>query len=204
MISRLQGILVEKQPPFLILDVQGVGYEVEAPMSTFYCLPECGEKVILHTHFVVREDGHYLFGFAKENERKLFRSLIKVNGIGPKVALSILSALEPDLFMTCILSQDEKALIQIPGIGKKMAQRLLVEMQDRVRDLQQTFTQSSFKVNESSGESSPAHQDAMSALIALGYRPMDAHRALAAVADEGKSSQELIRLALKQFAVSTV
>src|SRR5438132_10841926 len=124
MIGRLQGILIEKAPPQLLLNIAGVGYEIQAPMSTFYRLPEVGEEVILHTHLVVREDAHILFGFSQLQERSLFRTLIKVSSIGPKSALTILSGIEPDIFVRCVMEQDTATLSRLPGIGKKTAERL--------------------------------------------------------------------------------
>ena len=132
MIGRLHGKLLEKNPPAILLDVQGVGYEVDVPMSTFYGLPELGQAVELHTHFVVREDAQLLFGFGTKRERLLFRALLKVNGVGAKVALSILSGMTAEEFFHCVAAKDAVALTRVPGIGKKTAERLLVEMQDKV------------------------------------------------------------------------
>ena len=132
MIGRLSGQLLEKTPPSLVLDVQGVGYEVDAPMSTFYALPALNESVSLFTHLVVREDAQLLYGFATRTERVVFRALLKVNGVGAKVALSILSGLSVDEFLACVASKDVAALVRVPGIGKKTAERLLIELQDKV------------------------------------------------------------------------
>ena len=134
MIGRLRGVLAEKQPPLLLLDIQGVGYEVSAPMSTFYQLPAAGETVTLLTHLVVREDAHLLFGFATENERAMFRSLIKVNGVGAKLALTLLSGISASDFARCIRDNDTATLVRLPGVGKKTAERLVVEMRDRLSD----------------------------------------------------------------------
>lgn len=132
MIGQLRGTLLEKRPPVLLLDVNGVGYEVEAPMTVFYDLPDTGESLTLHTHFVVREDAQLLYGFADRYERELFRALIKVNGVGPKMALAILSGIEADRLAQCIHDQDTTSLVKVPGIGKKTAERLVIEMRDRL------------------------------------------------------------------------
>ena len=134
MIGRLRGTLLEKQPPFLILDVHGVGYELEAPMSTFYDLPAVGQEVLLHTHLAVKEDAHNLFGFGSKLERSLFRSLIRISGIGPKLALALLSGMRPEELIDCIENQDSAQLTRLPGVGRKTAERLVIEMKDRVAD----------------------------------------------------------------------
>jgi holliday junction DNA helicase RuvA len=136
-IGYLRGKLVRKQPPALIIDVAGIGYELEAPMSTFYKLPDLGSEVHLHTHLVVREDAHLLYGFATEEERRLFRDLLRVSGIGPKIGLALLSGIDVETFLACVEAQDVDALIRIPGIGRKIAERLLIEMRDRIRALGQ-------------------------------------------------------------------
>ena len=135
MIGFLRGTLLKKQPPLLILDVNGVGYEIDAPMTTFYILPDIGNEIEIFTHLVVRDDAHLLFGFATENERHLFRNLIKVNGVGAKMALTILSGIEADEFSQCIQNNDAERLIKLPGVGKKTAERLIVEMRDRLDNL---------------------------------------------------------------------
>ena len=134
MIGRLRGVIVGKTPPELLLDVNGVGYEVQSPMSTFYVLPDVGQEITIHTHFVVREDAQLLFGFMAESERSLFRTLIKVNGVGPKLALTILSGIEAEQFVYCVQNNDSAALVKLPGVGKKTAERLLVEMRDKFDD----------------------------------------------------------------------
>src|SRR5690606_27720965 len=133
MIGRLRGTLAEKQPPFLLLDVNGVGYELEVPMTTLYRLPPVGEALTLHTHLVVREDAQLLYGFAEKRERELFRELIRLNGVGPKLALALMSGLEVDELVRCVQAQDTAALTKIPGVGKKTAERLLVELKDRFK-----------------------------------------------------------------------
>lgn len=196
MIGRLSGIIIEKQPPLLIIDVQGVGYEVYAPMSTFYELPELQQPITLITHLVVREDAQLLYGFAKEQERALFRALIKVNGVGPKLALTILSGIEPDHFVRCVINQDASSLTHIPGIGKKTAERLMIETRDALSHWELGDTQPSNPL-DSLGQQSL--QDAMSALTALGYKPASAKKAISTIYTPELSSEELIRLALKEM-----
>lgn len=190
MIARLRGILIAKQPPLIILDVNGVGYEVYFPLNSFYDLPEIGKEVILHTHFVVREDVQNLFGFLTEKQRDLFRILIRVNGIGPKSALTILSGMEPETLVQCILQSDDRSLVRVPGIGKKTAQRLFIEARDSIAAFKDYVMQGGDKV-------ASAVQDAVGALIALGYKPHEANRAVAQHKDKNISSEELIKLALK-------
>ena len=197
MIGRIRGILLVKQPPMLLLDVQGVGYEIEAPMSTFYHLPETGQEVCLHTHLVVREDAHLLYGFAAESERHLFRTLLKVNGVGAKMALAILSGMEANEFAVCIQEGDTVRLTRLPGVGKKTAERLVVEMRDRLADWSDS---GKTVVPGSAAGQVPAPDpvaDAVSALIALGYKPQDASRSVRALDSEGLNSEEIIRQALK-------
>ncbi|GAB6068550.1 Holliday junction branch migration protein RuvA [Methylothermus subterraneus] len=188
MIGFLRGILVVKQPPRLIVEVGGVGYEVDAPMSTFYRLPKIGSEVTLYTHLVVREDAHVLFGFATEAERGLFRTLIRVNGVGTRLALAILSGLSAEEFQRCVQQGDALRLQRLPGIGKKTAERLIVELRDRLPP--------------SSPELVPAApadpvREAQEALLALGYKPHEAQRLLDKVAGKATAVEELIRLALK-------
>ncbi len=192
MISRLRGLLIEKQAPSLVVDVQGVGYEVLAPMSTFYNLPELDSEVSLLTHLSVREDAHVLYGFLTESERVLFRDLIRVSGVGPKLALSVISSMELAMFVQCISQEDIKRLIKIPGVGKKMAERLVVEMRDRLPSVKATSTTSPV-----TKEIATPVEDAISALIALGYKPVDARRWVQAVAEDGLTSEVLIRKALQ-------
>ncbi len=196
MIGRLRGTLLDKKPPQLLLDVGGVGYEVEAPMSTFYQLPAVGGEVILHTHLAVREDAHLLYGFASERERSLFRALIKVNGVGAKMALAILSGMNADTFVRCIQENDATSLTRLPGIGKKTAERLIVEMRDRLADWQDSGVLP-VVMAAPAGAARDEVKDAVSALIALGYKPPEASRMVSAVAADGKTSEEIIREALK-------
>ncbi|GAB4354131.1 MAG: Holliday junction branch migration protein RuvA [Methylohalobius crimeensis] len=190
MIGFLRGTLAAKQPPSLLIDVNGVGYEVDAPMSTFYQLPETGGEVTLFTHLAVREDAHVLFGFATESERVLFRSLIRVNGVGARLALAILSGLSTDEFQRCVSQGDALSLQRLPGIGKKTAERLIVELRDRL-------PQSTSAAALPMGAAADPAREAFDALTALGYKPQEAQRLLKRVADRADSVEELIRLALQ-------
>jgi Holliday junction DNA helicase RuvA len=204
MIGRLRGILLEKQPPQLLLDVAGVGYDVSASMTTFYHLPAVGSEIVLHTHLIVREDAHQLFGFFEQRERALFRSLIKVNGVGPKLAITILSSIAPDDFVRCIQDGDAGSLIRLPGVGKKTAERLIIEMRDRLSnstvDLIEVTATTVHQANAKPNNVHRASQEAISALVALGYKPQEASRAVLQNPTENLSSEELIRLALKGMA----
>ena len=188
MIGLLRGQILRKQPPHLLIDVHGVGYEVEAPMSTFYNLPDAGSEVALFTHLVVREDAQVLFGFGSEAERRFFRSLIKVNGVGPKLALTILSGISVDGFVRCVQENDTTALTRLPGIGKKTAERLVVEMRDRLDE-----------AGAPTAVDATAHprDEALSALVSLGYKPQEASHMLRAIKENGLTSEELIRRALQ-------
>jgi len=197
MIGFLRGILVHKAPPFLVLDVQGVGYEVEAPMTTFYDLPAINEEIKLHTHLVVREDAHILFGFSAEAERTLFRTLIKVNGVGPKLALTILSGQSAEEFHRCIQDNDTQALVCLPGVGKKTAERLVIEMRDRLPDLADSAATSTNKTASATPAPGNPKQEAVSALCSLGYKPLDASKMVQNISAEGKSCEDIIRLALQ-------
>ncbi len=197
MIGFLRGILVHKAPPFLVLDVQGVGYEVEAPMTTFYDLPAINEEIKLHTHLVVREDAHILFGFSTEADRTLFRTLIKVNGVGPKLALTILSGQSAEEFHRCIHDNDTLALVRLPGVGKKTAERLVIEMRDKLPDLSDSVTVSTNKTGVTIPAVGNPKQEAVSALCSLGYKPLDASKMVQNISTEGKSCEDIIRLALQ-------
>ncbi|MCL6270237.1 Holliday junction branch migration protein RuvA [Sansalvadorimonas sp. 2012CJ34-2] len=202
MIGRLRGILVEKNPPGLLVDVAGVGYELEAPATTFQRLPEIGEEITLSTHFVVREDAQLLYGFSDKSERQLFRTLIRVNGVGPKLALAILSGMEAEMFARCVHEQDTSMLTRLPGVGKKTAERLIVEMKDRLDEWQPALMPleaAASKPAAFAARHDPV-QDAISALIALGYRPQEASKAITAVEADGASTDDLIRQALKAMA----
>lgn len=198
MISRLQGILISKIPPTILLDVNGVGYEVDIPMTTLYDLPEPGAAVILHTHLAIREDGHQLFGFLTESDRRLFRELIKVNGIGGRTALGILSSMNAPDFVECIAQEKLGLLVKIPGIGKKTAERLIIEMRDRLKPWQNGSMPETITARCETAMPQPK-DEALAALIALGYRPQEAQKAVEKYYAANLSSEELIRLALKNM-----
>lgn len=200
MIGRISGILLERQAPHLLIDVQGVGYEVQVSLTTFFDLPAPGEAVVLHTHLVVREDAQQLFGFGEQSEREMFRHLIKVSGVGPKLALAILSGMTAADFVRSVQDDDVSALVRLPGVGKKTAERLIVDMRDRLKDFARGDVETSPPNVQS--ELTDAVQEAESALVSLGYKPQEAARMVNAVANEGQSSQELIRLALKSVVKS--
>jgi len=191
-IGSIVGVLTLKAPPHLQLEVGGIGYEIEAPMSTFYGLPAVGERTRLLTHLVVREDAHLLYGFATEGERALFRQLLKISGIGPRIALAILSGVSDAAFAHAVREQDAAALMRIPGVGRKTAERLIVEMKDRL-DASAPAGQSA------AGPATGAEAEAYSALVALGYKPQEATRLLKAVDTEGLklTTEEMIRRALQ-------
>jgi Holliday junction DNA helicase RuvA len=196
-IGRLRGVLAWKQPPWLLIDANGVGYELEASLTTFQTLPEIGADVMLHTHLAVREDAHTLYGFATPSERALFRNLIRVTGIGPRVALLILSGMSVDLFGRCVREGDAAALTRLPGIGKKTAERLIIEMRDRVGELGLDPTVVTLPGERSSALAINPVDDAISALVALGYRLPDAARMVQTIAPEGLTSEAIIRQALQ-------
>lgn len=195
MIHHITGKLTEKKAPTLVIDVNGIGYEINAPMSTFYQLPDIGNIITLLIHFVVREDAQLLYGFFAEQERKLFRALIKVNGVGPKLALTILSGIETDVFVACIHAQDDTRLTHIPGIGKKTAERLIVEMRDTLSQWNTT----DIIMQTELVDPNQVIQDAISALTALGYKPNDAKNAVKKVHQPEHNNEQLIRLALQQM-----
>lgn len=199
MIGRLRGTLIEKQPGHALVEAAGLGYEVDIPYSTFFQLPEPGQEVTLHTHFAVREDAQSLYGFASRLDRDLFRLLIKVNGVGPKMAVGILSGLEADQFIRCVEQRDASALVKLPGVGKKTAERLLIDMGDRIGQLEGQFVPNSAAptADKPKARQPDAGEEAEAALIALGYKPQEAARAINRVATEGMSPEELIRQALK-------
>jgi len=199
-IGRIHGTLLERKAPELLIDVQGVGYEVLVSLNTFFDLPVPGQTVTLHTHFVVREDVQQLYGFADAVERELFRSLIRVSGVGPKMALAILSGMTAADFAHSVQHNDTATLVRLPGVGKKTAERLIVEMRDRLNHFSTDSTDS--PVTGQAGRQTDTVREAESALIALGYKPQEAARMITAVASEGQSSQELIRLALKSMVKS--
>jgi len=196
MIAQLRGKLLSKQPPAILLDVNGVGYEVQAPMSTFYVLPAIDKEIVIHTHMVVREDAQLLYGFASLQERVLFRNLIKVNGVGAKLALTILSGVSVSDFKHYVMEDNSAALIRLPGIGKKTAERLIIEMRDRMGDVVDEGGASVPSAATSDVADSPL-ADAVSALISLGYKPQDASRMVRQIDDDGLASEEIIRRALQ-------
>lgn len=197
MIGFLRGILRDKQPPVLLIEVQGVGYEVEAPMTTFYDLPAVDEPVTLFTHLAVREDAHTLYGFSKRSDRRLFRTLIKVNGVGAKLALTILSGMEAGHFATCVQAGDTASLIKLPGVGKKTAERLVIEMRDRLADWESSTASAAGGVPSAGADVANPVEEAVSALTALGYKPQDASRMVRAVDSKGLTTEAIIRTALQ-------
>ncbi len=202
MIGRIRGTLVHKQPPDILVDVAGVGYELQVPMTTLFQLPALGVDVSLVTHFVVREDAQQLFGFIDEQDRALFRQLIRVSGVGPKLALTILSGMDATSFARCVQRGDLSSLVALPGVGKKTAERLLVEMRDKLKGWLEQMDREQPAV---AGGVPPVRAadkvaDAEGALIALGYKPAEAARAVAAADDDSvEHSEELIRRALKSM-----
>lgn len=198
MIARIKGVLIEKRPPWLLVDVNGVGYEVEAPMSTFYNLPSVNSEVVLLTHLIIRDDAHLLFAFATDAERRLFRALIKVNGVGAKVALAILSGISTQDFSLCIQSGDISSLTRVPGIGKKTAERLIVEMRDKL--LSGSLSGDVGLPLKTGGRTETPEEQAQAALIALGYKPSDALRMVKTIHEDGASTEDLIRRALRAAA----
>tara|TARA_R110002049_G_scaffold287195_3_gene469141 strand:- start:754 stop:1347 length:594 start_codon:yes stop_codon:yes gene_type:complete len=195
MIGRLRGIILEKQAPDLVLDVQGVGYEVAAPMSTFCSLPAINEEVSLFTHLIVREDAQLLYGFATTRERLLFRSLLKVNGVGAKLALTILSGSDVDDFSRSVQEGDANSLTRLPGVGKKTAERLIIEMRDRLKDISGAMGLK--PVVSEAASLAGAKDEAIEALISLGYKPIEADKMIRMLASDGLTTEELIRLALQ-------
>lgn len=197
MIGRLSGTLLHKRPPEIVVDVGGVGYELQVPMTTLFQLPDVGETVTLVTHHAVREDAHTLYGFAGERDRQLFRGLIKVSGVGPKLALTILSGMDSEHFARAVQGGDLSALVALPGVGKKTAERLLVEMRDRIATWREPGDAGAAP-SAAAGPGADKLADAEQALVALGYKPAEAARLVAAVDDERiGDSEELIRLALR-------
>ncbi len=195
MIGRLRGRILAKQPPFLLLDVNGVGYEIEAPMSTFYDLPGADDEVVLHTHLAVREDAHVLYGFARETDRTLFRALLKVSGVGGKMALGVLSGMTAEEFSVAVQAADLAALTRLPGVGKKTAERLVVEMRDKLEAVVEAPP-----AGRPAAPDKPdagADQDAVSALIALGYKGPEASRMVSKIYEPGMDTESVIRAALK-------
>ncbi len=205
MIGRLHGILIEKQPPEILIECHGVGYEVTMPMTSFYSLPEIDQTTIIYTHFVVREDAQLLYGFANKTERKLFRLLIKVNGVGPKLALAILSGMSAEQFVEAVMRDDLTAIVKIPGVGKKTAERLLIEMRDKLTDWQTSTTDTTLPAIDLAIAPSDERNDrmvqadAITALVSLGYTQQQATKAVKSVFQPDYTSEQLIRDALKSM-----
>lgn len=206
MIGRIKGILVDKTPPDVLVDVNGVGYEIQLPMTSFYQLPNVGEVATIFTHFIVREDAQLLFGFSDTAERALFRELIKANGVGPKLACTILSGMSAQDFVQCVIHDDVSNLVKLPGVGKKTAERLVVELKDKLEKLSRsdlkfdnaasTGTNKLVQRNTLHG-SSHAKNEALSALLALGYKPVQAEKVIRQVYTDGMTSEQVIRESLK-------
>jgi holliday junction DNA helicase RuvA len=190
MIGRLTGKLLAKEPPLLWLDVQGVGYELEAPMSTFYRLPDTGQSLTLHTHFAVREDTHVLFGFSSAAEKALFRQLIRVSGIGPRIALAILSGITVDEFWSSVRNSDTSTLVRLPGVGRKTAERLVIELRDKAAEMP--------SVSRAGDGDNGTLAQAISALVNLGYRPAEAQRLAETAYRTDHTAETIIREALKR------
>ncbi|GLR75294.1 Holliday junction branch migration protein RuvA [Aliivibrio sifiae] len=206
MIGRLRGNLLEKQPPELLIEVSGIGYEVQMPMSCFYELPEIGTEAIIYIHYVVREDAQLLYGFNTKKERALFREVIKANGVGPKLGLAILSGMTASQFVQSVEREDISTLVKLPGVGKKTAERLVVEMKDRLKgwgagDLFTPATDAAPMDDGSDLITSPqsAQDEAVSALISLGYKPVQASKVVSQVAKPDMTSEALIRESLKSM-----
>ncbi|CDG88745.1 Holliday junction branch migration protein RuvA [Xenorhabdus bovienii] len=202
MIGRLRGTVLEKQPPLVLLETNGVGYEVHMPMTCFYELPEIGQQAILFTQFIVREDAQLLYGFNDKQERALFRELIKVNGVGPKLALAILSGMSAQQFVTAIEQEAITSLVKLPGVGKKTAERLVVEMKDRFKGLNGDLFNQSNDINlpavaKQANSNADIEAEAASALVSLGYKLQEASRMVSKVAKPGADCETLIREALR-------
>lgn len=195
MIGSLRGRLTLKQAPSVIIECHGVGYEVETPMSTFLELPPTGNELFLFTHMVVREDAQMLFGFATEEERALFRMLLKISGVGAKMGLAVLSAMSVDGFRRCVEYEDAASLVKVPGVGKKTAERLIIEMRDRID------TPSAQSASTTVEVQAGAKSEAVDALISLGYKPREVQKLIGELDVDGKSAEDIIRLALRQVAL---
>ncbi len=192
MIGSLRGRIARKQPPQIILECGGVGYEIETPMSTFLELPETGTEIFLHTHLVVREDSQTLYGFSSEQEKSLFRSLLKISGVGAKMGLAILSGMSVNDFQRCVEYEDSARLVKIPGVGRKTAERLIIEMRDRI-----DITSAALTAGTSTARSDPRNE-AIDALLSLGYRSNEINHLLAKLDVADKSAEDIIRLALRR------
>ena len=195
MIGHLKGKITSKNPPEILIEVEGVGYEVLCPMSTFYALDNLTEDILLFTHLSIKEDAHTLFGFISKDEKNVFRELIRVNGVGPKVALAILSNLSVQSLVECISTEDADLLAKTPGIGKKTALKLIVELQDRLRKLE--LTGAIEKTRDLNQSSNPNSKQAIEALQSLGFKVKEANRMVSKIEDQGLSTEQIIRLALQ-------
>jgi len=198
MIGSLRGVLAHKEPPFLLIDVNGVGYELEVPMSTVFRLPDLGSDVELRTHLVVRDDAHILFGFSTEEERRLFRSLLKVNGVGAKLALTILSGISVDGFAECVRSEDTATLVRLPGVGRKTAERLILDMRDRIDAVQPAGVNGATLLSVDAGP--VPRTEAFTALANLGYKPGEVRKMLDGVETDGQSTEDILRQVLRSAA----
>lgn len=196
MIGFVRGVLAHKEPPWVVIDVGGVGYEIEAPMSTIFRLPDVGNEVQLCTHLVVREDQQTLFGFHTEQERRLFRNLIKVSGIGAKLALTILSGISVEGFMQCVRAEDAATLVRLPGIGRKTAERLILDMRDRI----DAGAGGAAGAVTGPGETVSARADAFNALVNLGYKPGEVQKMLDRVETDGVATEDILRSVLRAAA----
>jgi Holliday junction DNA helicase RuvA len=194
MIARLSGTLIHKQPPLMVIDVGGVGYEVEAPLSVFYDLPDLGQPVVILTHLSIKDDSHTLYGFSSEAERTLFRQLLKISGIGAKLALTILSGTSGDELVRFVAERDSASLTRLPGIGKKTAERIIIELRDKLDDI---YVGGSSAPADGVPAQGSAISEAVTALSALGYKPQEASRMVRLVAVPDMSVEEIIRLALQ-------
>ncbi|ANI29087.1 ATP-dependent DNA helicase RuvA [Yersinia entomophaga] len=201
MIGRIRGIILEKQPPLVLLETNGVGYEIQLPMTCFYELPEIGQEAIIFTQFIVREDAQLLYGFNDKQERALFRELIKVNGVGPKLALAILSGMSAQQFVGAVEREDITTLVKLPGVGKKTAERLVVEMKDRFKGLNGDLFNNTGEIplptTSAQVSAADTEAEAVSALVALGYKPQEASRLVSKIAKPGADCETLIRDALR-------
>jgi len=201
MIGFIRGRLVGKMPPKLVIDVGGVGYEIDAPMSTFFQLPDAGAELTVLTHLVVREDQHTLYGFMSDAERVLFRELLKVNGVGAKMALAILSALSVDDFALCVQDDDKTTLCRVPGVGRKTAERLIIDMRDRIEPLFGAIAGSAAGIDApAEGVGGDTGGEAYHALISLGYKATEARKMIKAVPDELTSTEDILQAALSSVA----
>jgi Holliday junction DNA helicase RuvA len=196
-IGFLRGRLAEKEPPFLVVDVNGVGYELEAPMSTIFVLPDVGREVQLRTHLIVREDHHTLYAFASDAERRLFRELLKVSGVGARLALTILSGISVEGFAACVRNDDKAALIRLPGVGRKTAERLILEMRDRIEASAGARLPGAAVTAD--GAATP-RAEAFNALVSLGYKPAEARRMLDGVPAEVETTEDILRQVLRSAA----